>query len=307
MDGFAGGVGIAKDELNALLKRGADKLMEVRDKRIRPALDDKIILGWNALMTVALCKASAAFSSNQFKALAVKNAEFILQAFRVDEDTFELMHTFKNGIAKYPAFLDDYAAMISACIALQEITSDKRYLTLAEGFTQYILDNFQAENGFFFYTSKQQIDVIVRKQELYDGAIPSGNSLMACNLYYLGTILGKPAWINSAMDLLSNVKDMVTKYPSSFGNWATVLMDISAGINEIAITGNGFEKLRDEMLDEFIPNKVLQSAESPDDKFPLLAGKNAERSALIYVCRNYSCQLPVNSKKEAIQRIVKKI
>lgn len=307
LDEFAAEQRIDKNDLERKLDSCSVRLLEDRDKRIRPALDDKVLLAWNAMMVIALCKASSAFSNPEYKSLAIRNMEFLFHSFRVDDNTFEFHHTWKHGKAKYPAFLDDYALLISACTVLQEITSDKKYLEWAEGLVSYVINNYQSENGFFYYTAEAQKDVIVRKIELYDGAVPSGNSMMASNLYYMGKILNKPDWINSALQMLMNMEETVLKFPSSFGNWASQMMDIRVGINEIVVIGKGFEELRDEMLKEFIPNRVFQSAEISDDTFPLLAGKTTDESALIYVCRNYSCQLPSGTKTQVTQQIVKKI
>lgn len=299
--------GIQKDELMENLQKCSEKLFQERAKRIRPLLDDKVLLGWNALMIIALCKASSAFSEEKYKQMAIKNFNFLITAFRINADGFEFNHTWKNGVTKYPAFLDDYACLVQACISLQEITSDEKYFRMAGGIMDLIINNFGSENGYFFYTSAKQTDVIVRKTELYDGALPSGNSLMAANLSYLGIILGKENWVRLASDLLINLEELISKYPSSFGHWATLMIDITVGINEIAIAGKGFEKLRDQMLAEFIPNKVFQSGGSNMEEYPLMKGKSGLEKPLIFVCKNYTCKLPSNSKNEAVQQIVKKI
>ncbi|HEY8688362.1 MAG TPA: thioredoxin domain-containing protein, partial [Chitinophagaceae bacterium] len=172
--------------------------------------------------------------------------------------------------------------------------------------TEYVLENFTStEEDFFYYSGKKQNDVIVRKKEIYDGAVPSGNSVMAFNLFYLSIIFNNAKWKEKAAAYLSNLSELIIKYPTSFGNWASLLIDVFAGINEIAICGNGFEKLRDELISYFIPNKVLQCTDSPKDhEYPLLSQKNNSTQPFVYLCRNYTCQVPVDNVPSIIKGIV---
>ena len=170
---------------------------------------------------------------------------------------------------------------------------------------EFVIDNFSdEENGGFFYTAKFQDDVIIRKKEWYDGAVPSGNGMMAANLIYFSEIFNNPNWRERAINLTANLTDLTVKYPTSFGNWASLILNIYHGFNEIAIVGDDFEKLRDELLAHFIPNKVLQcSAEASGSKYPLLAGKPASKQPFAYLCRNYTCKKPVKSVTAIIEEI----
>ena len=293
-------------ELEAELKISANKLLHERNKRTRPGLDDKILLGWNALMVSALCKAASALSNPIYKEMAIDDIEFLFSKLKVAGDEFEFYHTYKNEVAKYPAFLDDYAYLIQACIALQEITSDNKYIEYARSLTRYVFKNFTStDDDFFYYTGIKQDDVILRKKEIYDGAVPSGNSVMAGNLLYLSVIFNDILFKQKAIVLLHNLSELITKYPTSLANWASVLIDIFADINEIAVCGKGFEKLRDELLNNFIPNKVIQCAKDPNGNiYPLTAQKNNLNQPLIYLCRNYTCQAPVNDVALIVNEIV---
>ena len=301
---FAKQKNIDVHELEILLRSCSEKIIEHRNKRIRPGLDDKILLGWNALMITALCKSSSAFSDPYFKDLAVRNFDFLFSKLRASNDSHEFYHTYKNG-AKFPAFLDDYSSLIGSCIALQEVTSEQKYIEHAKLITAYVLDNFSSDN-YFFYTGKNQDDVVIRKKEVYDNATPSGNSVMAGNLLYLSTILNN-GWKEKGLALLGNLSEVIIKYPTSFGNWACLMIDNSAAQNEIAICGNGFEHLRDHLLEYFIPNKVLQCAISKNDNYPLLAHKDSPDKALIYLCRNYSCLKPEDNIAPIVNQIVKNV
>jgi len=288
---------ISIEVLHALIKSGNEKLLKQRIKRPAPSTDDKIILGWNALLITAFCKAAAALGDENYKNEAISLFDFVAKKF--SREGMISFHTYKNNEAKHPAFLDDYAYMIQACIQLQEITGNQEYLLEAKKLTAYVLDNFENKTtGFFYYTHQHQSDIITRKVEFYDGAIPSGNSIMAENLFYLSVIFDEKEWHSRAMNLLSNILGAVVKYPSSFAVWAGSLLKQAVGINEIVITGKNIEKERSGLLREYIPNKILQSS-AAEREFPLLKHKSFSGTALIYVCRNYQCQAPVININEA--------
>ncbi|WP_018616522.1 thioredoxin domain-containing protein [Segetibacter koreensis] len=295
---FAAEKQIGETELRNLLEASRLILLERRGKRVRPMLDDKISLGWNALMNIACCKAYAATGLAAYKDIAIKNSIFLEASF-LDVSTGIWFHTHKNGISKYPAFLDDYAYMASAYIHLQEITGNSEYLQKAKKLAQIAEENFLDESsGFFFFTSKTQKDVIVRKKEVYDGATPSGNSTMAINLNYLGIIFNELKWIDQARKMAQQLADVVTRYPSSFANWACLLQQFIYGVPEIAITGDKALDLLSEVMREYIPIKVIQAATFSQETFPLLAGKSFQGPPSIYVCKNYSCKKPIQNVKE---------
>ncbi len=309
LNDFARKKNIDEAELEGLLKQFSAKLLQQRSKRVRPQTDDKILLGWNALMNIALSRASATFANDTYKALAIANFNFLWSKFQSNNENVTLYHTFKNGIAKYPAFLDDYAYFIKACIHLQEITSDVIYLQHALSLTKIVIENFsEGINDHFYYTGKSQTDIIVRKREIYDGAIPSGNSVMAANLLYLSIIFDNKEWKEKAITLVKSLSEIIIKYPTSFGNWACVLIDQAAIINELVVIGKEFEPLRDELLQNFIPNKVLQCAEiSGEVAFPLLQNRDIISEPLIYLCRNYTCKLPNKNVQVILEEIGKTI
>jgi uncharacterized protein YyaL (SSP411 family) len=278
------------------------KLLQHRSQRIRPITDDKILLGWNALMITALCKASAALNYKPYITLAQQTFDFVLEKFSVKKDAIEMHHTYKNGVAKYPAFLDDYAFLIQAAIHLQEVTFNTKYLHLAKQLIEHITEHFFDETtGYFFFTNKAQTDVIVRKKEVYDGAIPSGNSTMTENLFYLSIVFNNPIWHNIANKMISQLQVAIVKYPTSFCIWASTLLKQTAGINEIAILGQNVENLTNEVLEMYIPNKILQASTQKNNDFPLLANKEITEKSLIYSCFKYSCYRPINTANRLLQ------
>ena len=279
------------DAFNHLLDRSKKILFDARAKRIRPALDDKILLGWNALMNTAYSKAAAALGLNEIKAHAKKHMAFMEQKFQQTDGSWR--HTYKAGIAKQPAFLDDYAYLIQALIHLQEITGEGDYLIKAREITSWVLQHFsELETGFFYFTHDEQRDVIVRKKEVYDGATPSGNAVMAANLYYLAKVFDIREWEDRAIQMTSTLQESIIKYPGSFGIWASFLQFLNYGMLEIAITGKEFENNLSEVMKRYLPNKIIQSGETNSGNFPLLAGRETDVPVAFYICKNYTCLRP---------------
>ena len=284
------------------LQASSALLLEERSRRIPPQLDDKILLGWNALMTTALCKAYAALGDDRLRQLAERNMTFMLEKF-ANGNSGGLFHTYKEGTAKYPAFLDDYACLIQALICLQEITGNPEYLRKANVFTQFVINNFGEEAGMFYFTHKEQKDVIIRKKEVYDGAVPSGNSTMAGNLLYLGIIFDMPVWKQQVVNMLNGIQEATIKYPTSFGNWSAVMYSWVAGVNEVVLAGQNLDTSWKEILHIFMPNRVLQISVPGfhDKSFPLLEGKDVGAGPVIFLCKDYACHTPVFDTKSFIR------
>ncbi|HUM96475.1 MAG TPA: thioredoxin domain-containing protein [Chitinophagaceae bacterium] len=289
-----------------ILERSRQKLLAAKNKRVRPATDDKIILGWNALMNTACSKAYAATGNKLYQKMAIENMQFLLSVFSVSTENESLHHTWKAGKAHIPAFLDDYAYLIQALIHLQEITMEKKWLQKASMLTDFVISNFSDdESPYFFYTPVDQLDVIVRKKEVYDGATPSGNSIMATNLHYLGIVFEKTEWIKRSEDLLRLLSKAVIQHPNSFGIWASLLLEKRAGTNEIVVLGGQSDEILPKILKKYIPHKVFQASHIADDRYPLLANKASGTKPYLYLCRNNTCLPPVFSEFELISLINK--
>ena len=296
LEDFAASHSIAVPELKKLLGDGRTKLLARRAQRSRPLLDDKIILGWNALMNIGYTQAYAATGSEHYRQLAINNMQFILHAFAADSPN-AFHHTWKNGKARFPAFLDDYAFLIRALVGLQEVTGDTSWLLKAKDITEKVIRDFsEPETGFFYYTPEGQQDVIIRKKELYDSALPSGNSMMASNLYTLSIYFDRPDWKSRALDHVKSLINAITRYPGSFGGWNCLLLEMATGTAEIAILGaEGVAGIHRELLAEYLPHRVLMVSEAENEEFALLAQKIADSRPAIYVCKNFTCAQPVGS------------
>lgn len=277
------------------LEASRAKLLKNRDLRIRPGLDDKILLNWNALMITAYAKAYQALGKEEYQSIAVAQLEFVLTNFK-QEGTQKLFHTYKDGKAQYDAFLDDYAFLIEALIEVHNCTFETKYLQLAKEYAAFVIKHFfDKKEGLFYFTSAEQTDIVVRRKELFDNALPNGNSTMVRNLQRLGLLFDQSDWREMAREILFKVRDAVQKFPSAFGRWGTAYFWEVQGAKEIAIVGaNALEKAQ-ELNKKYLPNKVIMAASQQNPDFPLLKGKLAAKNALIYVCEDYVCQAPVEA------------
>lgn len=287
------------EALKTKLSTDRAKLFATRQKRIRPGLDDKILLDWNALMCTAYAKAYMALGEETYKQTAERNLAFLLEKFRQDNGLV-FYHTYKEGKAQYDAFLDDYANLIEAILHVYQINFDLSLLQQAQEITDFVLENFRdSESKLFFFTSGSQSDIPVRRKELYDNATPSGNSTMIHNLLKLSIFIGKTAYKETAVEMLRAMRDAVERYPSSFARWGSALISLIYPMHEIAVIGKEAEKTAHQLNTLFISNSVLMASANAHESYPLLAGRNASEQTNIYICRDFACQMPVQSVEEA--------
>jgi hypothetical protein len=273
---------------------------------VRPALDNKILLGWNALMVISFCKAHAALNNDEYLDLAKANISFI-EKYLVEDKTGLLLHSWNRIANHQAAFLDDYASLIQAYIFLHQSTADTNYLLKAKQLTEKAIELFSAgETSLFYFTPKNQQDVLIRKIEIYDGATPSGNSLMAANLILLSVFFDIPEWKVRAESMLSYVNKFSEKYPTSFGVWSLNLQLLVYGLKEIVLMGKDYQLLLKKILQEYIPLKVLQASSQQNNEWPLLKEKIiASNKTKIYICEHYSCLKPLESFEEFKNQLTK--
>ncbi len=290
---------ISIEELDEKLKSDRRKLLEVRNKRIRPGLDDKILTSWNALMVKGLCDAYQAFADEEFLTLALANMYFLKQ--NIHQKDGGIYRNCKDGKATISGFLDDYALYIQALIACYEVTFDENYLQQAHTLTDYVLDHFKdEESGMLFYTSDEDEALIARKFEITDNVIPASNSVMASNLKKLALLFDLSHYHDIYLYMLKSVAPSMKKYGSGYSNWASLLLQEVVGSFEIAITGDGFTEKRKELSKFYIPNQIILGGKQGN--LPLLQDKFVGETR-IFVCKDKSCLLPVSEVNEAIKQI----
>ena len=279
------------DKVNA----ASEKLLEVRNKRIRPGLDDKCLTAWNGMMIKALADAATVLNHASYYQKASLAAKFILNNLKTSNG---LYRNFKNGKASIVGFLDDYAFFIEALIALYEYDFNDQWLTEAKELTDAVIENFtDVESPMFFYTSAKSENLIARKHEVMDNVIPASNSTMAQNLKKLGLLFDLEGYNNKADEMLAAVHPKIKTYGSAYSNWAIQLLNEVQGINEIAIVGLEIDLVKLELSNHYVPNKITLGGTKSN--LPLLKGKQSNETK-VYICRNKVCQLPVKTVEEAL-------
>lgn len=268
------------------------KLFDIRSVRIRPALDHKVILGWNAMLIIGFCKMYAATGNEIYKKAAIECMDWLeVNLYHADEQYF--YHSIANGIPKAPAFLDDYANLIQAHIHLQAMTGDTSYLFKAKKWMDYLLLHFIDEDGlYFYYTAAYQKDVIIRKKESYDGAQPSGNALICSSLYYLGQVFDLSQWQLQSEKMIHSIRPSLLQYPGSFGFWAQSFYQMSTGMIELVGVGPTVHESLTALNAPFLPHTIRMLSQVEDDRIPLLKGKKGTENQF-FICKNNSCSAPM--------------
>ncbi len=268
------------------------KLFDTRAVRVRPALDHKVILGWNAMLIVGFCKMNAATGNEIYKKAAIECMDWLeANLYHADEHYF--YHSIANGIPKAPAFLDDYANLIQAYIQLQSMTGNTSYLFKAKKWMDYVLLHFIDEDGlYFYYTASYQKDVIIRKKESYDGAQPSGNALVCSSLYYLGQVFDLSPWRQQAEKMIHSIRPSLLQYPGSFGFWAQSFYQMSTGMIELVGVGPTVHESLPALNAPFLPHTIRMISQVQEDRIPLLKGKKCIENQF-FICKNNSCSAPM--------------
>ena len=291
------------DELDSELETARQKLLENRQHRIKPLLDDKIILYWNALMISALCKASQAWPGEGWMDAALQTVNRIETGFRRAEGLYA--HHIKDKHQGVPAFLDDLAQYGLALMDCTETTGDFTYLDKAIDIVEYLMANFREPGGVFFhYASGQTADLVIQKKELYDGATPAANSTMAHLLWKAGKMAGKPEWINHAAAMCSAVATAFGSYPTSFSNWGMLAQFMVYGYKELVIIGNEAEDNARSILTNYLPALSVMASQTPvlSGKYPSMSGKKMQNESITYyVCEDFVCKEPLNSRDKALE------
>lgn len=285
------------------------KLFEHREKRIHPHKDDKILTSWNGLMIMALAKAAKALQKPEYAGAAVKAAEFVLNRLRREDG--RLLARYRDGEAAYLAYADDYAFLVWGLIELFEATHEPKWLQTAVELNEEMLRLFwdEEKGGLFFYGHDGE-QLFTRPKEIYDGALPSGNSAAALNLHKLARYTFNAALAQKADEQLRAFAGSVERYPSGHALFLIALDFAVSAPAEIVIAGDPARPDTQEMLYEvqraFLPQAltILHPAKSEkaaelaalvpwvQDKLPL-GGR-----ATAYVCENYACQSPVGDVEE---------
>ncbi|MDI3486664.1 MAG: uncharacterized protein PWQ50_1884 [Methanolobus sp.] len=279
------------------------KLFAEREKRIHPLKDDKILTDWNGLIIAAFCKAAQAFDNEEYLKTAIKAANFFME--NMTDTDGKMKHRFRDAEVSIDAFLEDYAFFTWGLIELYQTNFDIKYLEHALKLTDYLITHFHdTEKGGFFHTSDEAEEMIFRSKEVYDGAIPSGNSVTAMNLLRLAKITGNPELEELADKTLRVFAEKVSSAPAGHTQFMSAVDLALNGSVEIVIAGEKDETNTTEMLrfinERFIPEKVmLIKDESDSEKISKIAAFTrdmvmSENKTTVHLCQDQNCKLPSN-------------
>jgi uncharacterized protein YyaL (SSP411 family) len=274
-------------------------LYTVRERRVHPGRDDKVLASWNGLACRALAEAGRALERPDYVAAAVRNAEFVLDAMRRDG---RLLRTWKSGQAKLKGYLEDYAMVAVALLDVYEATFDRRWLDEACSLADDMLRLFWDDEAEGFYdTGSDHERLIVRPRNLFDNAVPCGSSVAVEALLRLAVFTGESRYESKALVSLRPLGDLLSRYPSGFGRFLCALDFHLSPKVEVALVGPTPESLAPlarEVFGRFLPGRVATGMAPPDSRaaagVPLLQDRApVGGKAAAYVCRNYACELPV--------------
>ncbi len=282
------------------------KLFDVREKRIRPGLDDKILVSWNGMMLYSFIQGYNILRNETYLEVAKRNADFLLE--NLTNGKF-LYRTHKDGKSHLNAYLQDYSKFGLALVELFSATGEKKYLDKAKGLASTMIEEFWDESSkAFFLTGKSHEKLIVRSKDVYDGAVPSGNSVALDFLLRLHVLTGNKEFRDIGMKGLENIAEVAGKFSSSFGY---VLMTCDFAMDspkEIVILGEQNEEFLTKLYSDFYPNKVVvlanEISEELGKEIPLLEGRTKiGDKTTAFVCENFVCKLPVAEVSDFVKQL----
>ena len=298
---YASQRGVSEDDLSAAVQRARAVLLDVRERRIHPLLDDKVLTSWNGLMLRSFAESGAALGRPDYLDAASRNADFLLATMRGPDG--RLLRTWRNGEAKLNGYLEDYACLADGLLSLHEATLEPRWLqeavSVADGMNALFWDDAV---GGFYDTGSDHETLVIRPRDVFDNAQPCGGSVAADVLLRLGVITGNDDYSAKGATPLRAMQQLLGRAPAATGHWLGALDFYVSLPREIVIVGPASDPATTSMLDEvsqrFMPNRVLVGVSDPANPplkdSPLLEQRVMQNGLpTAYVCENYACQLPV--------------
>ena len=296
---------LAPEEIPTKLAKCHQELLVVRDKRVRPGTDDKVLTEWNGLMLIAFAEAARVFNNKHYLKIAQKNADFLLTALRPDG---QLRRAWRQGQVGSEVFLADYAALILGLLELYQTDFNNRWFVAANELADEMIEKFSDPEGGFFDTTQEAAEsssLPIRPKELQDNAIPSGNALAVEALLKLDAFIGNADYHQRAEKALSLVSEFTTRYPTGFAQWLSGADFALQHIRQIAIIGDldsdGTQALIEEIRLKYRPNTVIAATPHPiPEDAPALLNNRTLKNDLptAYICEGFACELPVNTVEE---------
>lgn len=297
------GLGTSEEELAEEMATARQVLFNARCDRVRPGKDDKILASWNGLMIEAFAKAGAALGEPSYLEAASRAAKFVLD--KMTDANGRLLHTYRHGKAKLPAYLDDYSYLASAMFALYEATFNESWLDECHRLMQIAIEHFyDQEDGGFFYTADDHEALIARNKDFYDNSIPSGNGMAALVLAKLGKLIGDDELLNLAEATIVAGADVLQKHPIAAGQLLIAYDFLQSPVQQVVLAADASDpSVKDriaELHSNYLPRTLLAAqfgdTSTSEHLKSLLAGKKPiEGEATIYACQNFQCHAPVSA------------
>ncbi len=285
------------------LKAIHTKLIDYRNLRIKPMTDDKMLLGWNALMNKALVRAYLSTEQIEYLHLAEQNMAFLLKSYH--SSTHLYFHTYRLGEAKIPAYADDLAFLADALICLGNATAETSYLLKAKEIVDYMNSFFSSdEHGMYQFVHANFLQVDINKQEIYDGAIPSPNAVMCDVTNQLSYIFQEDRYRIRSQKMRTHIAAVFQQYPGSFGLWCAAYQNQAQPFKEVLLSGNNaMEYYRALHTKKYQPAVMYITSNKKEEKIASLLGKYQEGETLIYICNDLNCLEPLRDVNKAFTEI----
>lgn len=286
-------------ELQQRLAEDRAQLLAVRNQRVRPSRDDKVLLSWNALAITGFCKGFRALGEIRFLHAAQQIAHFIRREMR--KECGRLLHTWRQGRASLAAYLDDYATLLDALVELYQCDFDAEWLDWAGELGDILLDRFHDPRGGFFFTADDHEQLVTRSKDLYESSVPSGSAMAASGLLALGRLLDRDDFITAAHDTLLSASGLLSSVPQAAAQMLRALhrwLDDDAHLVLVGGDDEGEWLSACRVVREaYVPHGVVLGVRDAADASQLLTAHFAGRTALrdrttLYICRHHTCEVP---------------
>ncbi len=293
--------GISEEQVREKLESCSKKLLNVRSKRIAPGLDDKILVSWNSLMITAFAKGYRVTNDPKYLE-AAKNCILFIEKNLFEGE--QLLRTYKNGTAKIDGYLEDYAYFVNALLDVFEINANSNYLELSLKLGKHLIKHFwDSETNSFFMNSDNHEKLIIRPKSNYDLSLPSGNSVSAFVMLRLYHFSQEQQFLEIATKIMESQAQMAAENPFGFGYLLNTISLYMEKPLEISIVNPENSEICESLSTNYLPNSMMVTINDSTQleklsHFPFFAGKNFENKTSVFVCKNFSCSLPLHTIDE---------
>jgi len=298
--------GISEQQVHEIINSCSKKLLEARSNRISPGLDDKVLVSWNSLMITAFAKGYRITNDVRYLDAAKNCISFIKKNLFVDNN---LLRTYKNGTAKINGYLEDYSYFVNALLDVFEIEPNSEYLELALFLGHHLIDHFwDSENNSFFMTSDDHEKLIIRPKSNYDLSMPSGNSVSSFVMLRLYHLSQEQPFLDIAVKIMESQAQIAAENPFGFGYLLNTISLYLETPVEITIINSENSELRNSLFTNYLPNSLIVAIQNPDQLknlsgYPFFAGKSFEDKTSVYICKNFTCSLPLHTLDEVNSKL----